>query len=76
MVSTVCAAIPSAEGSKAPVWAEELSAPMESNDPQVSDGPQPVIALDPGIEDDDCILFWDDGCLSGTLSWSFEHLTP
>ena len=74
MVSTVCAAIPSAEGSKAPVWAEELSAPMESNDPQVPDSEKPrlIISLDHRIEDDGEALFRDDGPLGLLL----EGLSP
>ncbi len=74
VVSTACTTIPSAEGSKAPVWAEELSAPMESDDTRVQDGEEPrlIIPLDPGIEDDGEALFRDDGPL-GPLP---EGLSP
>ncbi len=74
VVSTACATIPSAEGSKAPVWAGEPPAPMESDDARVRDGGEPrlIIPLDPGIEDDGESLFRDDGPL-GPLP---EGLSP
>ncbi len=38
----------------------------------VPDGPRPIISLDPGIEDDDYSLFWDDGPLGPVV----EGLCP
>ena len=84
-MTTVCTATPSMGGPKAPFLAEELSLPMESNDPQGADEEVPllIIALDHGIENDGDVRMmapWDHfrrGCHhSGIQTWSFKHSTP
>ena len=81
VVPTACAAVPSMEGSKAPVWAEEPLAPMGSDDPRVpaSEEPRLIVSLDPGLRMtgktfSGMMIPWDPfrrgSLLSGSQTWN------